>query len=164
MKTVAIEIQLTKGYVTVVDDEDGDLQELRWNSLIVRTGLVYARRERCYMHRVVLSRILGAELTRTQQVDHINGDGLCNLRSNLRIATVAQNQRNRLTQSNNTSGVVGVNWNKQARKWHARIKVHGKSLFLGSFDSLVDAGIVRKEAEIRHFGEFSAVLSRKEMS
>jgi hypothetical protein len=49
---------------------------------------------------------------------------------------------------NNTSGVTGVNWDKQTNKWRAEIMVNRKGIKLGRFTELQDAIQVRKQAEI----------------
>jgi len=64
-------------------------------------------------------------------VDHINGDGLDNRRSNLRVATRSENLRNKGPQRSNTSGFKGVSWAKRARKWESQIRVDGKRRHLG---------------------------------
>lgn len=61
---------------------------------------------------------------------------------------------NRNIGKNNTSGAVGVNWNKQVKKWRATISINGTSIHLGYFVSLSDAIIARKNAEVEYFGEF----------
>ena len=72
-----------------------------------------------------------------------------------------QNQMNRVNlPSNNTSGVIGVWWNKQLKKWQAMIYYYGKSKHLGYFINKEDAIKVRKEAEIKYFGEFRSKINK----
>lgn len=88
-------------------------------------------------------------------IDHINGDRKDNRIENLRPATYEQNARNRKTNTNNTSGVKGVHRSKKTGKWLAYIKELGRKVHLGSFDTLEDASIARKEAQCRAYGEFA---------
>lgn len=88
-------------------------------------------------------------------VDHINGKTFDNRKSNLRIVNKSQNAMNKGLQNNNTSGVTGVYWHKQSSKWIAYITVDGEYIYLGSYDNFEDAVKVRKEAEEKHFGEYS---------
>lgn len=164
-----IEIPLTKGYITIVDDVDADLADHRWLVLMGGVDLIYARRyitvahrksKAVLLHREVLARVLGEPLTSTQHCDHINGDGLDNRRANLRLATATENARNRKISSNNTSGVNGVCWSRNMNRWKAYIKVSRKLLVLGYFDKLEDAAQARRTAEREYFGEFSPTLSR----
>jgi hypothetical protein len=106
------------------------------------------------MHREVANRI---GLAQSKEVDHINRIRLDNRRSNLRSATRQQQACNCSKSSNNTSGVVGVSWNKRENKWHARIEVNGKKKSLGHFDSLKDAADVRNKAVLEHHGEFGVL-------
>ncbi len=88
-------------------------------------------------------------------IDHINGDKLDNRIENLRAATVGQNQHNRKTNANNTSGYKGVSWHKAKKKWVSRIKLEGKSIHLGYFDNVEEAAeVVRKAREELH-GDFA---------
>lgn len=50
----------------------------------------------------------------------------------------------------NTSGVVGVSWDKSRDKWFAEIIVQGKRHFLGRFDTLEDAKVARDEAKKKY--------------
>jgi hypothetical protein len=72
-------------------------------------------------------------------IDHINGDPGDNRIANLRPATRSQNLANSKRRKNNTSGYKGVSWNKQARKWHARIGVDGQYKHLGLFTDPAEA-------------------------
>ena len=88
-------------------------------------------------------------------VDHINGDKLDNRIENLRAATIGQNQHNRKTNANNTSGYKGVCWNKAQKKWTARITLERKNIHLGYFANVEEAAeVVRKAREELH-GSFA---------
>lgn len=164
----AIEIPLTQGYTAIVDVVDADLAQLHWYAYVDPHGLVYARRnvndgERritCLLHRAVMEHVLATQLTTEQEVDHKDGNGLNNTRCNLRIATDYQNARNGRRRRNNTSGVPGVGWHKKSGMWVAYICIGGKQRHLGFFENFTDAVSARHEAELKHFGEFSPLLSR----
>lgn len=87
-------------------------------------------------------------------VDHINMDRLDNRRSNLRICTNQQNRWNTKIQSNNTTGIKGVYFSKQRRKFVAQIKFNGKFKNLGGFPSAAEAAEAYRIAAIDQRGEF----------
>lgn len=159
-----VEIQLTQGYVTVVDPLDADLALLVWGADVSdKRNAIYAKRHiqqgtkktNEYMHRVIMARIVGRPLSRSEHVDHVDLNGLNNARSNLRLANMSQNKQNCGLQSNNTSGYKGVFWNKRRDKWEAQIHVSGKKLFLGRFDDKAEANAAYCDAANRLFGEFA---------
>lgn len=76
-------------------------------------------------------------------LDHKNGDPSDNRIANLRECSPSENHQNRAIQSNNTSGCVGVSFNKHARKWVANIGRDRKQFYLGRFSS-------REEAEFAY--------------
>lgn len=81
----------------------------------------------------------------TEQIDHINHQRRDNRFENLRVATNSENHKNRPLQKNNTSGFVGVHWDK--RGWfEAYINVGGKKIRLGRFKNIEDAIEARKKA------------------
>lgn len=88
-------------------------------------------------------------------VDHINGNGLDNRRSNLRICTHAENMRNRKTHSNNKSGYKGVYFDKDGSRWRAQIRAEGKKHSLGSFDTPEKAYEAYLSASKELHGEFA---------
>jgi hypothetical protein len=88
-------------------------------------------------------------------IDHINRDRADNRIANLRIATAKQNARNKRVQRNNTSGVLGITWNKSCQKWQASLEADGKCHYLGVFKELNDAAAARRKASIEVFGEWA---------
>lgn len=152
-------IQLTRGYETVVDEIDKDLSLLKWQILQNRNGKCYAagrsQSGKAYLHRLVLERVLGRQLSRQEYVDHIDGNGLNNRRGNLRLASAAQNQWNSAAKPNNTSGYKGVGFCKITKKWRARIRIGGKSLHLGLYDTPEDAHLAYCDAALKYHGEFA---------
>lgn len=103
------------------------------------------KRDYVMAHRVIWKLMTGDDPI---QVDHIDGDRSNNRWDNLRDVTSAENHRNAARRSDNTSGVVGVYWDKRMRKWTASIVL--KSLYLGSYDSFEDAVAARKAAEVEY--------------
>lgn len=86
------------------------------------------------------------------QVDHIDGNRMNNKIENLRAATSSQNNQNRKATS--SSGIKGVVWHKQSKKWIASICVNRKSVHLGSFISIEEAALVANKARQSAHGEF----------
>lgn len=78
------------------------------------------------------------------QIDHINQVRTDNRISNLREVTSAENNQNRRITSNNASGVVGVSWNKEKRRWVARVTFNGEVFRVGSYKDIGDAEIAVK--------------------
>jgi len=79
------------------------------------------------------------------EIDHIDGNGLNNDIDNLRVVKHIDNCRNKSIQSNNSSGVIGVRFNKRQNRYVARIGAKGD--FLGYFDTVEEATEARKIAE-----------------
>lgn len=160
-------IHLTKGYYTVVDYCDFDLAKYNWCANVRPSGCVYAERFTHVnnkavgfkLHRVIAERKFNQSLSRKQEIDHENRNGLDNRRKNLRLATHAQNRRNVGSYGNHSSGVAGVSWDSRRSKWAAYIKVDGKAHYLGRFEALSNAVEARQQAEREYFGEFSPLAS-----
>jgi hypothetical protein len=73
-------------------------------------------------------------------IDHKCHNSGCVNPDHLRAATPKQNVENRSgIRSNNTSGYLGVYWNKNAHCWTASVVHHGQAYFLGRFSTREDA-------------------------
>jgi len=150
-----VEIPLTNGGVALVDDQDADLvSQFNWHKAKKHGQSYYVIRNQhpqVSMHIAILGKLNGYE------IDHEDGDGLNNQRSNLRWSTHQQNMCNLPLNSKNRSGIKGVYWNKRKLRWIARIKVSGRNIFLGSFRFSEDAEKARLEAEMKYHGEFARI-------
>lgn len=87
--------------------------------------------------------------------DHHNRNKLDNRRDNLIPCTQKENQRNCSINTRNTSGFIGVCWDKNRNKWVAQITVDCKNINLGRFIDKDDAIRTRLQAEAKYFGEFA---------
>ena len=87
-------------------------------------------------------------------VDHINGIKTDNRICNLREATISQNNMNRGMQSNNTSGIKGIDMASNGR-WRARIHANGKEIHIGYFTTCDEAYNALSEARNKYHGEFA---------
>ena len=158
-------IPLTKGLVTIVDDDDYErVAEFKWHAA-VRRKTVYASRDLWPSRQKVLLHRWLLDAPRDMEVDHRNGNGLDNRRENLRLATRSQNLINcRPNRTNKGSRFRGVIWHKAAAKWAAQISTgrrleNGKRehLHLGLFLDEVEAARAYDRAALQHHGEFAVI-------
>lgn len=89
-----------------------------------------------------------------KEVDHKDGNGLDNQKSNLRLCTHKQNTRNSIS-IKGTSIYKGVFWCKDRLKWRAGIKNNYKTINLGYYESEVNAAFAYDKAAIKYFGEYA---------
>lgn len=153
----AVQIPLTQSKTTIVDPCNSDLLSLKWyvmnlprKSYATRAG---KNNKRIYLHRLVMERKLGRPLLRSEDVDHIDGDGLNNLYSNLRIASREQNISNSQLSSSNKSGYKGVC--AYRGKWRASITIKKRTVFLGDHETPELAHQAYCKAAIEYRGEFA---------
>ena len=147
-----IQLANNKG-VALVDDEDYDmLMQYKWHLSVniyaeanIKINNKWTTKR---MHKFLIN------TPNKMEVDHIDGNGLNNQKSNLRIVTTSQNQMNRKKQ-NGSSIYKGVYFDNNANKWCAQIYVNKKRIYLGLFINEKDAAIVYNEKAKELFGEFA---------
>ena len=106
-----------------------------------------------YIHRLVGQTFLNNP-EKKKCIDHIDNNRLKNHISNLRFATLQENQYNRKLSSNNTSGAKGVYFHKPFNKWMVLISINGKLKNLGYFEKKEDAIRKRVEKAKEIYGEY----------
>jgi hypothetical protein len=145
-------IYLTHGKVALVDQDDfGWLSAWSWTAMFAKSGWYAVRGgkgKHVRMHRAILGEPLNI-------VDHRDGDGLNNTKTNLRVCSNAQNMRNCGLRSTNKSGFKGVFWCTQTQKWVAKICVNYRSMSLGRFDTAEAAARAYDAAALSMHGEFA---------
>ena len=132
-----------------IDTEDFDkIKDYTWYVNQVSNYVVCVN-EKIYMHNLILPCEIGFV------ADHINGhkNRPDNRKQNLRQVTDQQNNFNRDKGSNNTSGFIGVGYDKEKNIYEAYIGLNYKTIHLGYFNSFTMAVKARIEAEIKYFGE-----------
>jgi hypothetical protein len=112
-------------------------------------------------HRVVWIEANG-QIPKGFVIDHINGIKSDNRLCNLRLVTPSENnQNNNKPQTNGSSGVRGVSWNKFRNKWKASIKHDGKHRHIGLFTSIEDAKNAYIAEAIKHHKNHPYKLSHE---
>lgn len=144
--------------INVFDYKDGDIF---WKSSGLRAGtdkgngyrMVCLNRRKLLVHRVIWEMHNGT-IPDGMEVDHMDGNRSNNRIENLRIVSRSINNRNRAMQSNNTSGYTGVVWIRSRQKWGARVKVNGKQISLGCFDS-IERAVKARDDFVASIGGFT---------
>lgn len=151
-----IPVKLTNKLASVpcyVDEQDFEkVSKTRWHlhygpfsKKVYARGRVNGKNMR--MHRLIM------DAPANMDIDHINGNGLDNRRSNLRLCTETQNRANTGPQRNNTSGFKGVY--KVKTGWRAAIKIKGKMTGIGTFKTKEEAATAYDEVARKLHGDFA---------
>lgn len=156
------QIPLTQNQVTFVDEKDFEfINKFKWRASKAQSSLgkFYVTKKTprinvkvgktIYMHRVLMNAKKG------QIIDHKDGNGLNNQRSNLRFATAANNARNMAISKRNKTGFKGISWKKDMKKWQVRISFNYKDICIGSFSDKIEAARAYNIAAIKYHGEFA---------
>ncbi len=158
-----MEIHTANGFTVLLDDDDANrVSNFRLN--VYRTTKSphspYARvlwREEGKVRSVQLQRLI-MNCPLEMVVDHIDGNTLDNLKSNLRIVTRAQNRRNNAVSKTSKSGVKGV-YRECGGKWVAQIQVDNRKIHLGYFVEIHDAINAYNQASVEYHGKFGRLAT-----
>jgi hypothetical protein len=137
------EIQLTQGRWTLVDNNDlEELQKYKWFTQPSRSQTYAATKisyRRYYLHCLLLG-------LPSKEIDHANGNGLDNRRSNLRLSTRSQNGFNQ-------KHVAGV-YRTRSGSWQAQIVCYYK-VYTATFKTKEEALEWRRQKARELYGEFA---------
>lgn len=153
MKLISLHGVNGQGKFAKVDDEDYEyLMKFRWYGVYIKTSSNYyvlrnSEKESTRMHVLIFGKKEG------YVIDHIDGDGLNNQKSNLRHCTFSENGYNRKNYRNTLSKYKGVC--KKGNKWVSRIQKDKKQYNLGTFESQELAAEAYNKAAKELFGEFA---------
>jgi|DEB0MinimDraft_6_1074348.scaffolds.fasta_scaffold02085_10 hypothetical protein len=141
-----------KEYAFVDDDDLQIVAGYTWSLKgVLGSDLKYAQSgtkgRTISMHRLVMAAPAG------MVVDHIDGNGLNNRRSNLRIATTRQNNYNRGASPRGKWGLKGVTFRQDVGKFLSTIL--SPSFKIGYYRSALQAALAREVVERAVAGEFS---------
>lgn len=151
-------IQLTKGHVATIDDEDYEIiASVGWYAHPVGKTFYAARKtnhpenKMVYMHRQIMG-------NPDSDVEHKDRNGLNNQKHNLRLTSQQLNNYNRAKFSR--SGRIPASRFKGVRKssantWRSSITVNRKAIHLGSFKTELEAAAAYDQAARSHAGDFA---------
>lgn len=149
-----LEIPLRNGEELMLEPRDLWVFSFYHWTPVRRTRTTYLQRRSRERHTVHFHReIIGAPDHLV--VDHVNGIGLDNRRSNLRLATRAQNNRNRGAPSNARIPLRGVDFHRGTGYFRARLKVGDTDVHCSFHRTPEEAARVWDAVAIKHFGEFA---------
>ncbi len=148
-----IAIPLTRGAFAVASVQHAHLRAAPWHC--TNTGYAARRVDGrvVLMHRVVAKAI---GISTRAHVDHINGDKLDNRDENLRAASYAENNRNKTAKTGGTSRFKGVSLCTTTGRWKCRLMLNYREIWLGRFDTELEAQDAYAAAAVNYFGEFAA--------
>jgi hypothetical protein len=133
--------------LAIIDPDDAErVMQYRWSLNGKGKQGGYARRNvkrridgRVVQSTITLHRFVMGITDPAVQVDHKNRDPLDCRKDNLRLATNAQNHQNMGPNANGRSGFRGVHWNEARQKWHAKVRLNYRHIYLGSFSTPEEA-------------------------
>jgi hypothetical protein len=90
-----------------------------------------------------------------KMIDHINLCPSDNRLENLRECTASQNQHNKSTYANSTTGVKNVTFSQRMKKYKVEVAYNSKTHLFGFFEDLELAELVATEARNKYHGAFA---------
>lgn len=152
MKRIRAWINSKKYHYLIVDEIDyARLSKYRWRIKFRRGNMVIyhsSASKRYYIGHEIIRNVPSGMV-----IDHINQNRLDNRRSNIRVCTVTENNRNKGVRKDNKSGYKGVRSINGV--YRAIIEASGKRYRLGVFRNKKDAARAYNKKAIELYGEYA---------
>lgn len=146
-------IKLHNGLFSLIDDEDYELiSKYKWRANPYGKNkwraVTTIKGKNILMHRLIMNF--------PKEIDHIDGDGLNNIKANLRSCTRSQNKMN-VGKFNGqySSSFKGVSKAKGRNGWSAYTHLNGKSIFIGTYPTETMAAKAYNNFAINNHREFA---------
>lgn len=155
-------VPLTRGFVCTISPEDWSrVRDYFWYAMTNKSGNTYAATNiPGAAHTLLMHRLL-TNAPKSVKVDHKDGNGLNNVRRNLRLVSAAGNSHNS-RRRRGTSRFKGVYWYKLTNRWHAVICLNYKRRSLGYYHDEEQAARAYDEAARKLHGAHACVNFPKE--
>ncbi len=149
-------VPLTRGFTATVDVCDVPLIEnMNWYALgRAPQGAAHNEHKNGKTRTILMHRLIMDAGDSPLCVDHIDMNPLNNCRRNLRMATKAENMRNRGPVASNPLGLKGVSWSSDRKKFESSIMVNYRKISLGRFNTAEEAHTAYCRASAEFHGEF----------
>jgi len=157
MKLIDISTPKHPNTFTMVDDEDYEYLN-QWKWCLNEDGYATRMRQRSGVSKCI---IMHREITKVpigMFIDHKNGNRIDNQKENLRICTISENSMNRAAWLSRDLP-KGVYQRVKGGRFQAQIKVNKKNIWLGQFDTVLDAANAYDEQAKKYHGEFARLNS-----
>jgi len=152
-----VEVLLTQNKKALIDYMDYKVvSKHKWHThkssdiLYAGTNLYSKEKNRNQTKILMHSLILGENL-----IDHKNGNGLDNRRSNIRACTISQNRANSSKAKGTSSKYKGVFWRDADKKWFAQTSKNHKRYYIGKFENASDAAKAYDNFARKLYGDFA---------
>lgn len=146
---------MANGGAFLIDTKDyARVSKYGWtlhNGYVARKVGARGRRKRIVLHRMLVKVPTG------MQRDHRNRDRLDNRQNNIRPCTRAQNCMNapKRPGQQRYKGVLQARRKSGPDKWAAVMNLGGKTIYLGTYGTEVEAALAYNDAVLKHYGEFA---------
>lgn len=151
--TMTKEVVLNTGEIALVDDDDFEkVNHIKWYVQKNRKTLYATNtwmRKITMMHRLIMGNPKDSNIV----VDHINGNGLDNRKSNLRLITRRDNVLRSGCHSHNKVGYKGVR--KFGKKYYTYATINGKQTCIGKYTTPEEAAHAYDDAVFKEYGEIA---------
>jgi hypothetical protein len=138
------EIQLTQGYIALIDDEDFErVSKINWHVHKSRQRRYGRNKKIGYLHNFIMN------TPEDMEVNHKDWDGLNCQKYNMENTTRSKNAQN---MHRTREGFVGVYYDNRDKTIFSSIGFAGKNIYIGRFNSEVEAAIAYNSKAIELFG------------